>query len=65
MYIALENEENGFISLVAYVLWDILEKSLVLKYEGMQFKVNIHCTIEYEVTTVKVYLVNSLPNQYF
>lgn len=41
MYIALENEVNGFIFLVAYVLWDILEKRLVCKYEGMQSKVNI------------------------
>lgn len=41
MYIALENEVNGLIFLVAYVLWDILEKSLVCKYEGMQSKVNI------------------------
>lgn len=56
----IRKQRKWFHFLAGYVLWDDREKSLISK--GMQSKVNVHCTIEYEVT---VFFVNSMPNWYF
>lgn len=60
--ILIRKLRKWFHFLAAYVPSDDQEKSLISKNKGMQSKVNIHCTIEYEIKAIKVFLVNSMPN---